>query len=131
MKQSKTYPRLAIFCFIMAGALSMVLTVYIARVLAQTQSTLTIGGFTLSVPNVNPPVLVNAPARNGTLALTEDLQPIQPGPKMFAGQILVNGSAAFSGTSGPFICTLSPRFITTASGLQVSGIDYVCTQKNN
>lgn len=119
------------FLAMLAFCLAALAVLVWATALAQTQSTLTVGGFTLSVPSANPTVMVNAPAKNGTLALLEDVPPPQPGAKIFAGSFPVNGSATFSGMSGPFICTLSPRFTTSANGLQVSGVDYVCSAKNN
>lgn len=98
--------------------------------LAQTQSTLTVGGVTIAAP-ATPAVTVNAPGRNGTLALKEDIPVTPPGTTVFAGQITVNGSATFTGITAPPVCSLSPRFATSANGLQVTVIDYVCTAKNN
>ncbi len=98
---------------------------------AQTASSLQVGSFTISVPAINPAVTVNSPAKSGTLALTSDIPVAPPGTTVYAGQFTVNGSATFSGITATPVCTLSPRFTTTATGLQVTVIDYVCTAKNN
>jgi len=97
---------------------------------AQTQSNFTVGGFTIVAP-ASPAITVNSPARNGTLALKEDIPPPPPGSTVFAGQITVNGSATFTGITAPPVCSVSPRFATSANGLQVTVIDYVCAAKNN
>ena len=123
----KNYRVISILCLVLAltavgGATAKVL---------QTANSLQIGAFTLSVPSTNPAVTVLSPARAGTLALREDLPPVAPGTTVYAGQITVNGSATFSGIANTPVCTLTPRFTTSANGLQVTVIDYVCTAKNN
>jgi len=97
---------------------------------AQTQSTFTVGGLTITAP-ASPAVNVAAPGRNGTLALKEDIPVVPPGTQVFAGQFTVNGSATFTGITAAPVCSVNPRFTTSANGLQVTVIDYVCTAKNN
>lgn len=112
----------ALFLFLAGGALVGY---------AQVASTFTVGSFTITVPSANPAVTVNAPAKNGTLALKEDIPTVPPGSQVFAGQFTASGAAAFSGITAPPVCALTPRFTTTATGLQLTGVDYVCTAKNN
>ena len=95
----------------------------------QTQSSLTVGGFTLSVPSANPPVLVQSPIRNGTMALKEDLT-TAPAIPIAAGMLPVNGVVNLSPVTNP-VCTVTPRYTVSGSTLTVTGIDYVCTAKTN
>lgn len=113
---------LILVAFLLAG----IVTAY-----AQTANSLQVGSFTLNVPAVNTAVTVNSPGKSGTLALTSDIPLTPPGTVVFAGQVPVNGSATFSGITAAPVCTLSPRFTTTATGLQITAVDYVCTAKNN
>ena len=120
MKPLRPYA-LAMFIFLAGGALITY---------AQIASTLTVGNFTIAVPASNPTVLVNAPGKSGTLALKEDLPTIAPGSTVFAGQFAASGAVVFNINTPP-VCALTPRFITTATGLQLTGVDYVCTAKTN
>lgn len=95
---------------------------------AQTSS-LTVGGLTINAGTAA--VSVNAPTRNGTLALKEDIPTNPPGTTVFAGQFAVAGSTTFSGLTATPVCSVTPRFTTTTTGLQLTGVDYVCTAKNH
>lgn len=97
--------------------------------LAQTQSSLTVGGFTLSVPGANPPVLIQSPARNGTMALKEDLS-VAPQVPIVAGTVTATGSVNLNTLNNP-ACTVTPRYAVSGTTLTVTGMDYVCTSKTN
>ncbi len=125
-------------------ALGMVVT---GVALAQTQSTLTVGGFTISVPTANPAVLVQSPSRNGTLALKEDIPVTPPASNIIAGQAtLVGGTAtvSFPAQNAPPICvaidttaaSAVQRSAVTVSSVTFEGVknhqlEYVCVAKNN
>src|SRR5690242_7432547 len=122
---------LTFIAFLAIGTLGAFSVIGITTAWAQTTNSLQVGSFTISVPATNPAVTVNSPPKSGTLALTSDIPITPPGTAVFAGQITVNGSATFNGITGAPVCSLTPRFTTTATGLQITVIDYVCTAKNN